>query len=43
MTRGINERIRWRTDYEQAKQRAHAPPGDTRSATDTDAAADPAA
>ncbi|TDC23208.1 replication initiation protein [Kribbella albertanoniae] len=38
MTRGINERIRWRTDYEQAKQRPHAPPDDTRSATATTAA-----
>jgi hypothetical protein len=33
MIRGINERIRWRTDYEQAK-RAGPPPGDTSSATD---------
>ncbi|MEU7679728.1 replication initiator [Micromonospora taraxaci] len=41
MTRGINERIRWRTEYEQAKQRAQAPPADTCSATDD--AADPAA
>jgi hypothetical protein len=35
MTRGINERIRWRTEYEQAKQRAHAPPDNACSATDT--------
>jgi hypothetical protein len=37
MTRGINERIRWRTDYEQAK-RAGPAPGDTCSATDHDPA-----
>jgi hypothetical protein len=37
MTRGINERIRWRTDYEQAK-RAGPTPDDTRSATDHDPA-----
>jgi hypothetical protein len=43
LTRGIGERIRWRTEYEQAKQRAHAPPPDTSSATGTDTAADPAA
>ncbi|GAA1669016.1 hypothetical protein GCM10009745_09340 [Kribbella yunnanensis] len=38
MTRGINERIRWQTAYEQAKQRPNAPPDDTRSATATTAA-----
>jgi hypothetical protein len=38
LVRGINERIRWRTQYEQAKQRSHAPPADTYSATDTDTA-----
>ncbi|MEU0090459.1 replication initiator [Kribbella sp. NPDC006257] len=37
MTRGITERIRWRTDYEQAK-RAGPSPGDTCSATDHDSA-----
>ncbi|TCC11274.1 replication initiator [Kribbella soli] len=43
LTRGINERIRWRTQYEQAKQRANGPPADARSATDTDDAANSAA
>ncbi|MGZ0150371.1 replication initiator [Kribbella sp. WER1] len=45
LTRGINERIRWRTEYEQAKQRAaNAPPADTHSAIDnTNDAAETAA
>jgi hypothetical protein len=43
MTRGIGERIRWRTGYEQAKERAQASPADTCSATDSNDTADTAA
>ncbi|MEV4261269.1 replication initiator [Kribbella sp. NPDC049584] len=39
LARGIQERIRWRSEYEQAKQRAaNAPPADACSATATDTA-----
>jgi Replication initiator protein, pSAM2 len=37
MADAIAEKVRWRTEYEQAKQLAR-PPDDTRSATDTDPA-----
>ncbi|MEV6265860.1 replication initiator [Kribbella sp. NPDC051936] len=43
LTRGIAERIRWRTEYEQAKQQAHAPPDNTCSTTNNDDTADSAA
>jgi len=42
MARALVERIRWRAEYEQAKNRA-GPPADTHSATDTNDPADTAA
>ena len=39
----LSPSVRWRTEYEQAKHRAHAPPDNTCSATDTADTADSAA